>query len=80
MDRFRRGGLMSVEAQNAFGGVGGREVWMHPGREVRPLGLACRKMTHGGEDFAVVIAGGEGVQDFVDAGDGCRHGGFANCQ
>jgi len=27
-----------------------------------------------------VIAGGEGVQDFVDAGDGCRHGGFANCQ
>ncbi len=80
VDGFRCGGLMDVQAADALGGVAGGEVSMHPSREVRPLGIACRKMAHGGEDFAVVVAGGKGVEDFVNACDGCRHEGPANCQ
>ena len=71
---------MDVQAADALGGVAEGQVSMHPSREVRPLGIACRKMAHGGEDFAVVVAGGKGVEDFVNACDGCRHAGPANCQ
>jgi len=35
-------------------------------------------MADGGEEFAAEVAGGEGVENFVDAGDCCRHGGPAN--
>ncbi len=72
VDRFRCGGLVGVQAADAFGGVGGGEFGMHPGREVRPLGLARRKMTNCGEDFAFVVASSKGVEDFVDAGDCMR--------
>src|SRR2546425_13298944 len=63
-------GLMSVQAAYAFGSVGGGEVGVDPGREVRPLRFAGGKMTNRGEDFAGVVASGKGVQHFVDAGDG----------
>ena len=79
VDGFRRGGLMGVEAVNALGSVGGDEICMHPGREVRPLGFARRKMAHGREDFSVAIAGGEGLQYFVNAGDCRGHASPANC-
>jgi hypothetical protein len=69
---------MGVQAVNPLGGVGGGEIWTHPGREVRPLGLASGKIAHGRKDFAVVIAGGKRVEDFVDPGDSCRRGGLAN--
>ena len=53
---------------------------MHPGREVRPLGIAGGKMPDRSEHFTVVVARGEGVKHLVDAGDNCRHGGFANSE
>ena len=51
---------------------------MHPGREVRPLGIARREVAHGRENFAVVVASGKGIQDLMDASDCLWHGGLAN--
>ncbi len=70
VDRFCCCGLMSVETANVFGGVSCGEVGMNPGGEVGPLGLARGEVADGGEDFAGVVTRCEGVEDFVDAGDG----------
>ena len=78
VDGFGCLGLMSVEVTNAFGGLDGGEIGMHPGREVRPLGLPRRKMAHGGEEFTVVVVRGEGIKHFADAGYGSWHGGASN--
>ena len=51
---------------------------MDPRREVRPLGIACREVAHGRENFAVVVASGKGVEDFADASDRLWHGDLAN--
>src|SRR6266704_3012152 len=78
MDRLGGGGLMGVEAANAFGSVGGGEAGVDPGREVRPLRLAGREMANRGEDFARVVARSESIQHFVDAGDCGRQASSAN--
>src|ERR1700740_2279523 len=78
VDCFRCRRLMGGQAANAFGGVGGSKVGMPPSGEVRPLRLARRKMAHGGEEFAVRVAGGKGLESFLDAGDGCWQGGPAD--
>src|SRR5260370_30249792 len=78
MDGLGGSGLMGVEAAYAFGSVGGGKVGIDPGREVRPLRFAGRKMTNRGEDFAGVVARSESIQHFVDAGDCSRQASSAN--
>jgi hypothetical protein len=70
VDRFGRFGLMRIQAADPFGSVCSGKLGMHPSGEVGPLGLARGEMAHSGEEFAVVVARGEGIQDFVDAGEG----------
>jgi len=69
----RRGRLRLLQPDAC---TGGECPWQHrrqqgrdaPNGEVRPLGLARWKMAQGSQEFAVVVAFGKGVEDFVDAG------------
>ena len=80
MNGFGRFGLVRVKPANAFGGVGGSEIGGHPGGEIRPLSFAGGKMADSSEHISVVVAGGKGVQHFVDASDRGRRFCPANCQ
>ena len=62
---------MAVELSNALGVVGGEEIRKYPRGKVCPLRFAGGIVTDGGEDLAVVVAGGKGVENLGDA----RHGG-----
>ena len=78
MDGLGCRGLMGVQAAYAFGSVGGGEVGVDPGREVRPLGFAGREMVNRCKGFAGVVARSESIQHFVDAGDCGRQASSAN--
>ena len=78
MNCFGCFGLVSVEAANAFAGVGGSKIGVHPGGEVRPLSFARGKIADRGEHFAGQVASRKGVENFVDAGDRVRRFSPAN--
>ena len=67
MHRFGRCCLMRVQAAYAFCRICRNQIRSHPGWKIRPLGLARRKMPHGRQDFASVVALRQSVQHFMDA-------------
>ena len=58
---------MGVEPSNALGVVGRPQIRKYPSGKVCPLRFAGGIVTDGGEDLAVVVAGGKGVENFGDA-------------
>ena len=71
---------MSIKSANAFGSVGRNEIGVHPTGKIRPLSFAGGETANRGKHFAVVVAGGKGVQHFVDASERGRRFCPANCQ
>ncbi len=74
VDRFGCCGLMRIELMDALGVIRLAKVVVNPGRKVCPLGGARRVMADSGEDFAVGVTFGEGVED---VGHGSKRGGLA---
>jgi len=64
---FGSGGLMRIELADAFCIVGGAQVGVNPGRKIGPLGFAGGILAHGGENFAMGVAGDEGFENLGDA-------------
>ncbi len=75
VDGFCGAGLMRVELANALGGIGFTQIGMNPVGEFCPLCGARRIAANGGENFAVGVAFGEGVEDSGDVGEGRGRGG-----
>ncbi len=66
---FHSGSLVAIELANAFAEISRPQIAVRPGREVRPLRLARWIVANSGEDFAMNIASGERIEDFMDASD-----------
>jgi len=69
-NRFGGGGLVSVEAFNAFGVVGGYEIRANPVGHGCERAFAGGEVFDGGEDFAGAVASGKFGEDVADSFDG----------
>jgi len=67
MHGFSRGGLVGVEISNAFGVVGGTQSGINPVGKLSPLRFFCGIVADRSEDFAIMVAGGEGIENLGDA-------------